>query len=161
MPVGGRSGSGQVRVYRAEWFLRLAGGLGVAGFFVVGLSMVVSFFTDAKSVGGVSGLVLGLLTFAVSVWLSWILRVNCLVASADGVAFFAVFRRRRVPWGAVAGFGTDRSDGMVGWPCVVMRLDERGGREVKQVIGTRRRAEWIVGELEEALRLHREGDGTV
>lgn len=164
MSVRRRNGSGPASVHRMAWFLRLVGWLCVASFFVIGLSMVAGFFADAKGVGGVSGLIVGVFCIAASVWLGWVVGVNRLVASADGLAFFDVFRRRRVPWEAVAGFGTSRSDGMVGWPAVVVRLHESGGREVKQVIGTRRRAERAAAELEETLRRCRQaqpaGPGT-
>jgi hypothetical protein len=84
--------------------LLLVAGFSFLGFFVVGLTMVFSYFQDSKSMGGVSGLVIGIMVCAFAVLLGRQLIESKLVVTSAGISVSRRMRRKMISWDSIKSF---------------------------------------------------------
>lgn len=124
-------------------------------FFLVGMSMVISYLQDPGSVGGVSGLALGIVAWTFSIWMTGGLAANgrLLVTSAGiSVGRGRKMRRQMIPWESIKSFeiGTaSRSP----WPLVVVVLESER-IPIKATAGFTSRVERMRRELDDARALY-------
>jgi hypothetical protein len=111
------AGSVELKVYRASPASIAPAWIGAAGCCIVGLAMM----SSGASVG-VSGVVVGAVALAASLWLGAGLATNRLVVTSAGLVYRNNLRRKYISWGEVQSFGVAPGRSQMGWPVLAIYL---------------------------------------
>ena len=111
------AGSVELKVYQASPASIVPAWIGAASVFIVGLAMM----SGGASVG-VSGVVVGAVGLAASLWLGAVLATTRLVVTSAGLVYRNNLRRRYISWGEVQSFGVAPGHSQMRWPVLAIYL---------------------------------------
>lgn len=126
------------------------------GLFLLGMSMVIGYLQDPGSVGGVSGLVLGVVAWIFSICAIWMLAGNGrLLVTSAGVSVWRErkMRRQLIPWESIKSFEVGAASSRSPWPAVVVVLESER-IPIKATTRFTSRVETIRRELDDARALY-------
>lgn len=136
----------RAKAYWAPVPLLLLGGVCCLAFFLVGFSMAFSYFQDPESIGGVSGLVIGIVACALSILMARTLIGSKLVVTSAGISVWRRMRRQMIPWDAIKSFEIGAASSRSFLPAVVVVLESEKF-PVKATAGFSKRVNAIKEEL--------------
>jgi hypothetical protein len=132
--------------YWAPAPLLFIAGLCCFAYFILGFSMVFSYFSDPGSAGGVSGLVIGLVACAFSAVLTWSLINSRLVVASAGISVWRRMHRRLISWDSIKSFEIGAASSRSFLLAVVVVLDSEKF-PIKATAGFSKRVDAIMKDL--------------
>lgn len=137
------------KAYWAPVPLLVLGGACCLAFFLVGFSMVFSYFQDPGSIGGVSGLVIGIVACAFSIVLTRTLMSSKLVVTSAGMSVWRRMRRQLIPRDSVRSFEIGAASSRSFLSAVVVVLESEKF-PIKATAGSGKRVDAIMADLNAA-----------
>jgi hypothetical protein len=135
----------ELKVYRASFISIALAWVCLAGFLLVGLSMVT---IGPHEHGGVLGVVIGALLLVFSLWAGAVLATNRLIVTPPGLIYWNYLRRKSIGWPEIRSFGVGPGRSRMRWPALVIHLDDGSVTATNLASFTRKYPARIADELD-------------